>query len=501
MFRYVLRQLFKAYLEDIHVYLNPVRKLFGAPPSPVIHFGRIGRWYRPYPFILGEQYLENHKHIIGLTGKGKSKLMADMACQLILQKRGVAVIDPHSDLATDMLIYLYQAGYFKRKDAFKKFLYIDFGRQDQRRSPTHFVPFNILNQSTDKYVVARGVVEAMKRVWPYLRDNAPHFENVLLYSLLVLIDNKKPITAMDRLLTDKSYRMKLLNTCTDEKVVNFFLYRYDSWKREQAKLRESTLNKVTLFTLPPALRYSLGHKDNILDFRRLMDEGVSMVFDLGGLDEETQRLLGCLLAVGFEEAALSRDAVMDRSNRRAYHLFLDEFDKFSAQSEVSLAHILAQTRKFQLYLTLAHQTISQTTERLLGALQNTATIAFRVGYLDAPKLAPRFCDHHPLRIKHQIENPQAQSRQHPLYYSPTDTHEVWERELANLWSRYAYIKLEKRVWKFKTKTFPRLRVGWETIDNLKRTYADLLMVKREAAKVVHQESEQKVVIERGKRMG
>jgi hypothetical protein len=318
----------------------------------------------------------------------------------------------------------------------------------------------------------------MKRVWPYLRDNAPHFENVLLYSLLVLIDNKLPITKIDRLLTDKDYRDKLLENVTDEMVVNFFLYRYDSWRFEQNIMRESTLNKATLFTLPLVLRYSLGAKDNILDFRRIIDEGICVVFDLGGMDEESQKLIGCLLTAGLEEAALARDAVLDRSKRPEYHVFIDEFDKFSAQTETGLAHILAQTRKFNVYLTLANQTISQTTERLLGALQNTATFTFRVGDWDAPKMAQRYSEFDPYRTKHEIEDPTARAVRHPMYFSPQEILEMQTRCLSSLWRQYLFVKVDNRVWRVKTRTFPAITVGWETIERLRESYAEALMVKR-----------------------
>src|SRR5213075_2118540 len=99
-------------------------------------------------------------------------------------------------------------------------------------------------------------------------------------------------------------------------------------------MRESTLNRVALLTFSPTLRYSLGQPENVLDFRRLMDDGVSVVFNLGGLDEETQRFLGCLLTVGFEVAALSR-ADIPEEQRRPYLLILDEFSMFSSASEES----------------------------------------------------------------------------------------------------------------------------------------------------------------------
>lgn len=92
---------------------------------------------------------------------------------------------------------------------------------------------------------------------------------------------------------------------------------------------ESTLRRVFLLTFSPSLRFPLGHSENALNLRDIMDRGTSIVFNLGGLDEDSQRLLGSLLTVGFEVAALSRaDIPSDR--RRRYHLMIDEFSQFSA---------------------------------------------------------------------------------------------------------------------------------------------------------------------------
>ena len=57
---------------------------------------------------------------------------------------------------------------------------------------------------------------------------------------------------------------------------------------------ESTLRRVFLLAYSPALRYSLGQRENRLNIRALMDAGVSVIYNLGGLDEQTQRLLGAL---------------------------------------------------------------------------------------------------------------------------------------------------------------------------------------------------------------
>ena len=141
---------------------------------------------------------------------------------------------------------------------------------------------------------------------------------------------------------------------------------------------ESTLRRVFLLTFSPTLRYALGQERNALDFRAHMDQGISVVYNLGGLDEDTQRFLGCLLTVGYEVAALSR-ADLPEEARSPYHLIMDEFSMFSAQSEEALARVLSLARKYGLFLTLAHQTWSQLSSRLQGALQNTGVDRLQAG--------------------------------------------------------------------------------------------------------------------------
>src|SRR5690242_14922590 len=78
------------------------------------------------PVSLGPAELSYHLHVMGLSGMGKSKLLAHYAAQLILQGRAVSVLDPHADLAQDVLRLLLRHGYFRRPDATKRVLYVDF---------------------------------------------------------------------------------------------------------------------------------------------------------------------------------------------------------------------------------------------------------------------------------------------------------------------------------------------------------------------------------------
>jgi type IV secretory system conjugative DNA transfer VirD4/TraG family protein len=453
--------------------------------GPLVHLG--STQVLPFvgmPFRLGPKELKSHIHCIGLTGQGKSKLLASYASQLILQGRAVAVVDPHADLAHDVLALLLQAGYFQRKDATKKLLYVDFSNRERA------LPFNVLRQPYPVDEVARLVMEACSRAWPALADGqAPQFENILLASVPVLIANNLPLTEMTRLLSDRPYRERLLAHVTDLQIVSFFHDRFDQWGREAPLMIESALRRVFLLSYSPALRYALSQQENALNFRQLMDEQTSVIYNLGGLDEQTQKLLGCLVTVGYEVAALSRADLLEEY-RTPTHLILDEFASFSAQSEEALARMLSLTRKYGLFCVLAHQTFSQLSSRLAGAMQNTLQIAFRVGREDSVWAAPRFGSFDPLQVKHVVADETAEPRTHPMFLSVQETYEGWAKALESLKPREAFVRVKGKTVKIRTHTIKH-NVRWDKIEQLRQSYADALLTPRaEAEKQVNVLSEE-----------
>ena len=65
--------------------------------------GRIGS-LRFFPrFRISSKVRKFHAYIVGLTGRGKSKFLQNCLVQDILAGRGCAVVDPHGDLAKDVL--------------------------------------------------------------------------------------------------------------------------------------------------------------------------------------------------------------------------------------------------------------------------------------------------------------------------------------------------------------------------------------------------------------
>jgi hypothetical protein len=448
--------------------------------APAITIGYHGMLPFRLPVTLRAKHLQSHMRVLGISGQGKSKTLAHLAATLIRAGVGCAVIDPHASLVLDILSLLYDAGYFRRPDAFEKLLYIDFSRKDR------FVPFNVLTQPYADEEVARHVVEACMRVWTALAEGAaPRLENTLLATVPVLRANNLPLPAATRLLTDQEYREALLRGCTDPTLADFFHNRFDRWGRDQATMVDPVLTRIFLFSYTSALRYSLGQTENLLQFPLLMERGVSLLCNLHGLDEETQKLLGCLLTVGLENAALNRDPTRPHAE---YHLIIDEFASFCTPKGEVFSKLLSQARKFQVFLLVSHQTNSQLPEGLLQAIGNMTTeIFFRLSHDDAIYEAPRLFEHDPYRVKDSVKDEAQRDKHVPLYMSIQEGLDEKARALKNLHPQEAYVKMNRmlpsllrrfypvtKTSKLQTKTV-RTRTTREQLEQVKDYYAKKLL--------------------------
>lgn len=120
-----------------------------------LYIGKREIWGGESPFGFDVADSRYHTYVIGKTGSGKTTLLRNLLLQLIMQGHGVGLIDPHGDLAEDLLTHIppsraEQTVYFHPGD-------IDFP-----------VGLNLLAQGheDDRHLVASGVVGALKNLWP-----------------------------------------------------------------------------------------------------------------------------------------------------------------------------------------------------------------------------------------------------------------------------------------------------------------------------------------------
>lgn len=381
---------------------------------------------KPSVFRLTPQDQEHHATFWGRTGSGKSKLLQSIFLQHLSKRHGVCILEPHHDLSIDTLSYLVDMGYFKAKDAFDRLIYLDWGNGA-------YVPFNVLAEQRHPETVAMHALEAMMRVWPELR-RAPTFQTLFLSAMMVLIENKLPITYLYQLLTDGPFRQRCLNRISDPLIHQSF----GTYERTKGSVKDagSTLRRAFLLSFHLVSRLSLGQDQCWLDIRRMMDEGRSLILNLGNIqDSETKRLIGALLLVQIEQAALSRSDLPTRQ-RRPWTVLVDEWPSFAA-TDATIGTILAQTRKFGLRLYLAAQSTGQvSSDRLHGALENCRlNVAFGLGRDSAVDQSRRIATLDPLAM---TVDP-ITGRPHKV--SVSEQFETLAQDLQILSPQEAYIKL------------------------------------------------------------
>jgi len=373
-------------------------------------------------------------HIVGTTGKGKSKLLEHMIFQDITNNKGVALIDPHGNLADDVLSYLGTNGYLNEPKNLERLIYINPSRKDY--SPG--INLLELQENEDPAEHANDIIEVFKRNWKL--ETAPVFEDVMFNSLMVLIANKLTIIEMPKLLTDKTYRNNLLKKTKDPSIRHFFSDRFDKWpKREQATRLESTLNKVSRIIGSERLRNIFGQLKSTINFRDILDKSLVLIVDLSSLSELTAKLFGGFITTLIQQAAMAR------RTRRDFFEYLDEFQLFVSHEGGSktFSKILAEARKRHLYLILAHQQLSQLDEQMRGALGNVGTlVCFGIDRSDAEIQAKRIFLPHGEEIKEKAKR----DSQYPLYFSLYENLEknIQALDKRTLSPRWAYVVSKQR---------------------------------------------------------
>jgi hypothetical protein len=118
---------------------------------------------------------------------------------------------------------------------------------------------------------------------------------------------------------------------------------------------------------------------------------------------------------------------------------IDELQVVVSQSAAQLTSTLSETRKFNLFAVLSHQTLDQVPDRMRSALQNVEVdITFRTGRDDAEQQAKVVDNVDPFSVKHEVA--EHQERSHPTFFPLLEQWEGWTQELTKLKKRVAFIQ-------------------------------------------------------------
>lgn len=327
--------------------------------------------------VLAPDDRRRHLYIVGQTGTGKSTLLLNLIDEDLAAGAGLALLDPHGDLADSVLTRI-------PKRRTNDLVYLN--PSDAER-PIGFNPLSCVPEPL-KPIVADGVVASFRHVWP--ESWGPRLDYILTNAIRALLDVPgATLLMLPRLLIDEAYRVRMVEHHVGDPVVrSFWLNEYAGYgDRFRAEAIAPIQNKVGKALIEPRLRNMLAQPRSTITLRRLMDEGAIVVCNLskGQLGEGVSHLLGALLTTAIAQAALSR-ADIAADQRRPFHLYADEFQSFATES---FALILSEARKYGLTLTIAHQYLEQLDDRLRAAAFGNvgSVISCRTGASDAAILA------------------------------------------------------------------------------------------------------------------
>jgi hypothetical protein len=325
---------------------------------------------------------ERHLYIIGKSGSGKSTLMFNLAMGDIMAGEGVAVIDPHGDLALDILDAI-------PRGRINDVCYLD--ATDVER-PVGFNPATRIAPERRALATA-GIVSAFRHLWA---DSwGPRLEHFLFHGVAALL-SRQHATLIDlpRLYTDERFRARVIERVSDPETRRFWFEEYPSYPTAfRNEAAAPILNKAGQFAASPQLRLILGQLDPKLDLSFVMNNRRILIANLakGTIGEQASNLLGSLLVSHLQLIAMERGSLLPK-HRIPFYVHVDEFQTFSSDT---FATLLSESRKFKLRFTLVNQFLDQVAPIVRSAvLGNTGSlVVFRVGSTDAKILAPEF---HPM---------------------------------------------------------------------------------------------------------
>lgn len=342
------------------------------------------------PIGLTEIERQRHLYIIGGTGNGKTTMLQYQIIQDIKSDKGLAVIDPHGDMAETLLRHIPES---RIKD-------VVYFNPDDLEYP---IGLNLLELTEglsgnellrEKDIITESVISVFRKIFSDEDSGGHRIEYILRNTIqtALTVKNATLFTVFD-LLNDSKYRKEITKNLEDKNLVNF-------WKNElgkagdmqKVKMVAGITAKIGRFLFSASARQILEQPKSTINFDDIINSGKILIcnFSKGLIGEDTSELFGITVLAKLQLASLRR-ARIKQSERRPFYIYVDEFQNFATTSFVQM---LSEARKYMIFMIMAEQSTSQQKEQQMVniILANVGTvICFRTGNpQDEQTLLPLF---------------------------------------------------------------------------------------------------------------
>jgi hypothetical protein len=340
--------------------------------------------------------------VLGGSRRGKSSWQAFVTSQDIRRGETVAVVDPHRDLALQLLPACVEAG----RDV------VWFEPGDPERIPG----YNPLEVPGGWHPLERAklVVEATKRVWfPFAGEIPMRIEDSVSHAAHLLAVNGYTLLELPRLLLQDGFRNALAEQVVDQGLREWLGWFNGLTAHQRYEQVTSSLIRLNQLAHDPETALVLGQQHSTFGLIEAIEENRVVLAALSSARlGPAAYLLGGFLSTELVRTMMRRLARPFEQRRRVYVVF-DEFDQVVPESARDL---ISQTGKVGCALTLIGQARGMLDPRLRDAVVANCPnrVIFGVAGAEALELAQEIFEPDPQLVK------QMTGDQRPIYYSPQE---------------------------------------------------------------------------------
>ncbi len=317
------------------------------PKEWLILWDNIYRWVKKEIKIKDEDRFR-HFYVIGQTGTWKSSILQVMARQDLQNGKWIAVIDPHGDLAKDLIPFIPR----ERADDV-----IIFNPADYERP----MGLNLLEAHTpdERDLVAQDALNIMIKLF-WNEVFGPRIQDYFRNGVLALMEYPEwwALTDIVRLFTDEEFQKERIRHVKNPIVKAWWEKTYASmWDREKQEMIPYFAAKFGWFITNTMMRNIIGQTRSSFDISEVMNTSKILMVNLSKwiLWDINSELLGLILVSKIQMAAMRRQN-MSKEERKDFFMYIDEFQNYITPS---IESILSEARKYRLWLVLAHQYLWQ----------------------------------------------------------------------------------------------------------------------------------------------
>jgi hypothetical protein len=305
---------------------------------------------------LGSKDFYHHVHLLGLSGRGKSRAIEFLVQQLITNRAGVTLIDPHGSMYEALVDWLTWMGDRDERFLEDRTIHL-FDPADPEFSPG-YNPFAMASahEAQDR---VKWFLDAMAQALGGEDTHVMQWYHMIFTATMYALADKgaTPLEALLLAPHDEEPLRNFVFRNLPNRVHQQAWQRISGWKaREYEEKTSSFFTRMHDLFQSPALQRVLGATHNLLDPLKVMDGGHTVLINLKprtGFDEEASVLLGKILVNAYQQTARNK-RVADKA--RPHIFIIDECHDYLSGD---IPRILDGTRKYGLHMLLSHQRIEQ----------------------------------------------------------------------------------------------------------------------------------------------